>query len=258
MENANIVRLLIDNLVRERRMDFRDELLRAAEEYGLELNEQQIDRFVIYYELLIEWNKKMNLTAITAPDEAAVKHMIDSLTCYDEKYFTQGCKVIDVGTGAGFPGLPLKIFEPSIKLTLLDSLNKRIKFLETVTAELGLSEVTCIHARAEEGARQKNLRENFDVAVSRAVAQLPVLLEYTLPFVKKGGYFIALKGMRYQEEADWSKKALEVLGGGNMEIVPKKLPGLDDKRACIYVEKVALTPKPYPRKAGTPEKTPIL
>lgn len=239
-------------------MDFCDELKKAAEAYGVELSPLQLEQFTVYYDLLIEWNQKMNLTAITAPDEAAVKHMIDSLTCYDNGRFFSGMALIDVGTGAGFPGLPLKIFDPTIKLTLLDSLNKRINFLQAVVDELELKDVTLIHARAEEGARQKPLREKFDAAVSRAVAQLPVLLEYTLPFVKKGGFFVALKGMKYQEEAEWSKKAVKVLGGGNMEIVPKTLPGLSDKRACIYVEKVAATPSQYPRKAGTPEKTPIL
>ena len=238
-------------------MDFREALEKAAVEYGLSLSAVQLEQFDTYYKLLIEWNQKMNLTAITAPDEAAVKHMIDSLTCYDAGRFSPEITVIDVGTGAGFPGLPLKIFEPTIRLTLLDSLNKRVKFLETVVTELGLKDVTCIHGRAEESARDKKLREHFDAAVSRAVAQLPVLLEYTLPFVKKGGFVAALKGLKYQEEAAAATKAIEILGGGNVTIEPKILPGLADKRACIYIEKIKETPKQYPRKAGTPEKNPL-
>ena len=239
-------------------MNFDEALRRAAEEYGLALSAEQVGQFTVYYNMLVEWNEKINLTAITAPEEAAVKHMIDSLTAFEPGRFRSGMTVIDVGTGAGFPGLPLKLFCPGLRLTLLDSLNKRVKFLQAVTAELGLKEVVCLHARAEEAARQKALRERFDIAVSRAVAQLPVLLEYTLPFVKKGGFFAALKGLRYQEEAAAAERAVKLLGGGRVEIVPRKLPRLEDKRAVIYVEKAAPTPKAYPRKAGTPEKNPLL
>lgn len=176
-------------------MEFRDYLQEAAEAYGLCLTERMVEQFTLYYELLLEWNEKINLTAITEPKEVAIKHMIDSLSCLDEKVFPDGASVIDVGTGAGFPGIPLKIFRPDLKLTLLDSLNKRIKFLQEVVDRLELSEVQCIHARAEEGARNKALREKFDVAVSRAVARLQVLAEYCIPFVRVGGYFVALKGM---------------------------------------------------------------
>ena len=152
---------------------FKDELQKAAAEYGIALSDKQMEQFNRYFELLVEWNEKINLTAITEPKEVAIKHMIDSITAYDEKIFQDGVTVIDVGTGAGFPGLPLKIFCPEIKLTLMDSLNKRIQFLQTVVEELGLQDVECVHARAEEGARNKKYRESFDIAVSRAVADSP-------------------------------------------------------------------------------------
>ncbi len=237
---------------------FKEELAKAAAEYGISLSDTQMEQYNRYFELLVEWNEKINLTAITEPKEVAIKHMIDSITAYDENLFKDGTTVIDVGTGAGFPGLPLKIFCPEIKLTLMDSLNKRIKFLQTVVEELGLKEVECVHARAEEGARNKKYRESFDIAVSRAVARLPILCEYCLPFVKKGGHFIALKGMQYHDEAEEAAKAIKVMGGSRTEIRPVKLPELDDKRAVITITKTMPTPKAYPRKAGTPTKNPIV
>ena len=237
---------------------FKEELAKAAAEYGINLSATQMEQYNRYFELLVEWNEKINLTAITEPKEVAIKHMIDSITAYDENLFKDGTTVIDVGTGAGFPGLPLKIFCPEIKLTLMDSLNKRIKFLQTVVEELGLKDVECVHARAEEGARNKKYRESFDIAVSRAVARLPILCEYCLPFVKKGGHFIALKGMQYHDEADEAAKAIKVMGGSKTEIRPVKLPELDDKRAVITITKTMPTPKAYPRKAGTSTKNPIV
>ena len=237
---------------------FKEELAKAAAEYGISLSDTQMEQYNRYFELLVEWNEKINLTAITEPKEVAIKHMIDSITAYDENLFKDGTTVIDVGTGAGFPGLPLKIFCPEIKLTLMDSLNKRIKFLQTVVEELGLKDVECVHARAEEGARNKKYRESFDIAVSRAVARLPILCEYCLPFVKKGGHFIALKGMQYHDEAEEAVKAIKVMGGSHTEIRPVKLPELDDKRAVITITKTMPTPKAYPRKAGTPTKNPIV
>lgn len=236
---------------------FIDEMKQAADSYGLVLSETQLGQFNRYYELLVEWNKVMNLTAITEPQEVAVKHMIDSLTAYDASLFTEGATVIDVGTGAGFPGLPLKIFAPGIKLTLMDSLNKRVRFLQTVVDELGLQDVVCVHARAEEGARNKAYREQFDIAVSRAVARLPILAEYCLPFVRRGGHFLALKGMQYQEEEQEAVKAIKVMGGSETQTRPVKLPGLEDVRAVIDITKGMPTPKAYPRKAGTPAKNPL-
>ena len=238
-------------------MEFRDYLQEAAEAYGLCLTERMVEQFTLYYELLLEWNEKINLTAITEPKEVAIKHMIDSLSCLDEKVFPEGASVIDVGTGAGFPGIPLKIFRPDLKLTLLDSLNKRIKFLQEVVDRLELSEVQCIHGRAEEGARNKALREKFDVAVSRAVARLQVLAEYCMPFVGVGGYFVALKGMKYAQESQEGQRAVKMLGGKDCRAVPVHLPSLEDKRAVLYIQKLKNTPKVYPRKAGTPDKNPL-
>ena len=236
---------------------FKEELQKAAEEYGIVLTAQQIGQFNRYFELLIEWNGKMNLTAITEPHEVAVKHMIDSLSAWDPAVFTEGASLVDFGTGAGFPGLPLKIFRPDLKLTLLDSLNKRVRFLQEVTDQLGLQAVSCVHARAEEAARNTMYREQFDIAVSRAVARLPILAEYCLPFVKQGGHFVALKGMQYKDEMQEAKKAVQLLGGGAPKSVPVKLPGLEDVRAVIYIRKERRTPAVYPRKAGTPEKNPL-
>lgn len=238
-------------------MEFRDYLQDAAEAYGLCLTERMVEQFTLYYELLLEWNEKINLTAITEPKEVAIKHMIDSLSCLDEKVFPEGASVIDVGTGAGFPGIPLKIFRPDLKLTLLDSLNKRIKFLQEVVDRLELSEVQCIHARAEEGARNKALREKFDVAVSRAVARLQVLAEYCMPFVRVGGYFVALKGMKYAQESQEGQRAVKLLGGKACRAMPVHLPSLEDKRAVLYIQKLKNTSKAYPRKAGTPDKNPL-
>ncbi|SHF03915.1 16S rRNA (guanine(527)-N(7))-methyltransferase RsmG [Schwartzia succinivorans] len=239
-------------------MSFAEILKKAAEEYGISLSETQLRQFDRYQELLVEWNQKMNLTALTEPKDVAIKHMIDSVSVYDEKWFSEGMSVIDVGTGAGFPGLPLKILCPSLKVTLLDSLNKRVKFLETVVSELGLSDIVCVHARAEEAARQKQYREKFDAVVSRAVARLPILAEYDLPFVRVGGFFAAMKGAKYEEEAEEAKKAVKLLGGGEPHLREIKLPGLEDKRGIIYIRKEKKTPSVYPRKAGTPEKNPIL
>lgn len=239
-------------------MSFAEILKKAAEEYGISLSETQLQQFDRYQELLVEWNQKMNLTALTEPKDVAIKHMIDSGSVYDEKWFSEGMSVIDVGTGAGFPGLPLKILCPSLKVTLLDSLNKRVKFLETVVSELGLSDIVCVHARAEEAARQKQYREKFDAVVSRAVARLPILAEYDLPFVRVGGFFAAMKGAKYEEEAQEAKKAVKLLGGGEPVLREIKLPGLEDKRGIIYIRKEKKTPSVYPRKAGTPEKNPIL
>lgn len=232
-------------------------LRQAASDYGIALTQEQLKAFNRYYQLLVEWNEKMNLTAITEPQEVAVKHIIDSLSCYDADFFPAKARVVDVGTGAGFPGVPLKIYRPDLQLTLVDSLNKRLTFLQCVITELGLKDVAVVHARAEEGARKKELRDKFDVALSRAVARLNVLSELCLPFVATGGCFIALKGAQYEEEANEARQAISLLGGRLIKMQPVKLPGLDDKRAVLYIRKEKPTPGTYPRKPGTPEKKPL-
>lgn len=231
-------------------------LQQAAAEFGIPLTDKQLAHYDSYFQLLLVWNEKVNLTAITEPQEVAVKHMIDSLSCYDERYFPTGASVIDVGTGAGFPGLPLKIFRPDLELTLLDSLQKRLAFLQEVVVALELPDIELLHSRAEDAGRGGQ-REQYDVALSRAVARLNILCELCLPFVKVGGYFIALKGAQYNQEAAESKQALQVLGAEIAEIRPVTLPGLDDVRAVLYIKKVKPTPAAYPRRAGTPEKKPL-
>lgn len=238
-------------------MIFREALIQSANEYGLQLTDKQVGDFTIYFETLIEWNEKINLTAITDPQDVAIKHMIDSLSCYDEEVFKKGASIIDVGTGAGFPGLPLKIFRPDIKLTLFDSLNKRILFLKTVAEQLGINDINFTHSRAEDGGKSKQFREQYDVAVSRAVARLNLLSEWCLPFVAVGGFFIALKGSQYSQELDEAKGAIRLLGGEVVKIQKIKLPGLDDVRAVIYIKKIKKTPPAYPRRPGTAEKNPL-
>lgn len=238
-------------------MTFAASLAAAAAESGLSLTPAQIEACADYNDLLVAWNEKVNLTAITAPQEVAVKHVIDSLSCYDDKYFPASAAVVDVGTGAGFPGLPLKIYCPGIRLTLLDSLNKRLNFLREVVERLGLTGVEIVHARAEEAGRQKDHRDRYMVATSRAVARLNVLAELCLPFVAVGGHFVALKGAQYREELDEAGRAIAVLGGEVAEVRPVRLPGLDDSRAVIYIRKVSPTPAAYPRRPGLPEKKPL-
>jgi 16S rRNA (guanine527-N7)-methyltransferase len=238
-------------------MSFITILDNAMKEFGFILSEKQRHAFYKYFRTLLEWNEKMNLTAITAADEVAIKHMVDSLSCLDERVFPVGCSVVDVGTGAGFPGIPLKIYREDISLTLLDSLNKRLNFLQAVIDELAIQKVRLVHSRAEDGARKRELRESYDVAVSRAVARLNLLCEFCLPFVRVGGYFIAMKGAQTELEIHEAKNALAVLGGEITEVRSIKLPGLMDSRAVIFVKKVRATPLTFPRRAGLPEKKPL-
>lgn len=238
-------------------MIFHDVLARVADEYSLVLTDEQLAAFTTYFEMLVEWNQKINLTAITDPTEVAVKHMIDSLSCFDSDIFKHGARIIDVGTGAGFPGLPLKIFRPDLKLTLFDSLNKRILFLKAVTEQLGIHDIKFVHSRAEDGGRNKQFREQYDIAVSRAVARLNILSEFCLPFVALGGFFIALKGSQYSDEIKTSTEALRKLGGEIAKIENVKLPGLDDVRAVIYIKKIKRTLPIYPRRPGAVEKNPL-
>lgn len=236
---------------------FKYAMEKAAQAYGVALSPQQIASFARYNDLLLVWNEMMNLTAITDPEQVAVKHMIDSLSCCRADVFAQNATVIDVGTGAGFPGLPLKIWREDIQLTLLDALQKRVNFLNCVAEELKLENVCILHSRAEDGAKERAYREQFDVAVSRAVARLNVLCELCLPFVRPGGYFVALKGAQYAEEMAEAKKAAEILGGRIESAALVQLPGIDDVRAVIYIKKTGKTPLSYPRRAGIPEKNPL-
>lgn len=226
---------------------------------NIHLSEEQIDQFLKYYELLVEWNEKMNLTAITQYDEVMKKHFVDSLSLIKayEDIDQKEMKVIDIGTGAGFPGLALKIAFPNLHMTLLDSLNKRISFLNTVIDELHLKNVNAIHGRAEDFAKQADYREVYDLSVSRAVANLATLSEYCLPFVKIGGLFISYKSEKISEELQYSKKAINVLGGEISKQVEFELPDSDIYRNLFVIKKLKSTPKKYPRKAGLPAKEPI-
>lgn len=236
-------------------------LVNKLYELGLELNNKQINQFMKYYELLVEWNKVMNLTAITEYEEVVEKHFVDSITiikALEKEYIEYSIySIIDIGTGAGFPGIPLKIVFPHLKVTLLDSLNKRIKFLNTVINELELEDIDTIHGRAEDFAKQKEYREQYDLCVSRAVANLATLSEYCLPYVSISGYFIPYKSGDIEQELKDSKKAVDILGGKISDVVRFDLPGTDIKRSMIVINKVKSTNKKYPRKAGMPSKEPL-
>lgn len=232
---------------------FSKDLKNKASQIDIILEEKQIENFYKYMNLLLEWNEKMNLTAITEPNEVILKHFIDSLTI--SNLIKEGEKVIDVGTGAGFPGIPLSIVNND-NITLLDSLNKRIIFLEEVINKLELTNIKAVHARVEEFAKNKKEREMYDIATSRAVAPLNVLLEYLLPLVKIGGKCICMKGSN-TEEIDEAKNALKILGGEIEKIERITLPNSDITRNIIIVKKVKNTPLKYPRKPGTPSKEPI-
>ena len=227
------------------------------ETLGIQLTDVQKKQFDRYFELLIEWNRVMNLTGITEYDEVNLKHFTDSLTIVRIKEMKNVSTLIDVGTGAGFPGIPIKIAFPNIKVTLLDSLNKRIKFLNQVVEELDLKDVVTLHGRAEDYAKKQEYREQFDLCVSRAVANLSTLSEYCLPFVKKEGCFISYKSADSDEEIQQSQNALDILGGKIEKVDTFMLPGSDMGRALVMVEKVKNTPKKYPRKAGMPSKEPL-
>lgn len=231
-----------------------EKYLKYLKSIGIELKEVQIEQFDKFYEMLVEKNKVMNLTGITEYEEVLEKHFLDSIAIYQE--YKIGGKVIDVGTGAGFPGIPLKIAFPDMEVVLLDSLNKRIKFLDEVIEELGLEKIETIHGRAEDFAVKKEYREQFDYCVSRAVANLASLSEYCLPFVKVGGDFIPYKSGEIEQEINESKNAVKILGGNIVEIKKFELP-TSGSRSFVKVEKVKNTNKKYPRKAGLPTKEPL-
>ena len=227
------------------------------EKIGITLNEQQKQQFDKYYEMLVEWNKVMNLTGITEYDEVNLKHFTDSLTIARTQEMQKVQSVIDIGTGAGFPGIPLKIAFPHLKVVLLDSLNKRIKFLDAVIEELGLENISTIHGRAEDFAKKKEYREQFDLCVSRAVANLATLSEYCLPYVRIGGEFIPYKSGEVADELQDAKSAVFLLGGKVESCENFDLPGSDIHRSLVRIKKVGGCPKKYPRKAGMPSKVPL-
>ncbi len=231
----------------------------GLDQLGLTLTADQIDQFYKYYELLIETNKVMNLTAITEMEDVITKHFIDSISLGKivPEIKSKSLSVIDVGTGAGFPGIPLKIAFPQLSITLLDSLNKRVKFLSEVVGILKLTDITSNHGRAEDYGKDKKYREQYDYCVSRAVANISTLSEYCLPFVKTGGYFIPYKSGKIDEELNGGKQAIKILGG-NLERVEKfNLPGSDAERSFVIINKVKTTAGKYPRKAGLPGKEPL-
>ena len=234
---------------------------KGLEQLSITLSGEQKQQFLTYYEYLVEKNKVMNLTAITEYEEVITKHFLDSLAVVKTSCFKPeklaGKRLIDIGTGAGFPGIPLKIAFPELDILLLDSLNKRINFLNEVTEMLGLTKINTVHGRAEDYAKQKGYRESFDFCVSRAVANLSTLSEYCIPFVKQGGCFISYKSGSVDQELIQAEKAVKILGGQREEVVRFSLADTDMDRSFVVIHKAKPTPKKYPRKAGLPSKEPL-
>ena len=235
--------------------EFIKEFEKYLEKMQIKFSEEQYNQFYKYMNLLMEWNKKINLTAIIEPKEIILKHFVDSLTI--AKYIEENKKVADVGTGAGFPGIPLKIYRKDLKITLIDSLNKRLNFLNEVISELELKEITTVHGRAEELGQNKEYRERFDIVTSRAVANLSTLSEYLIPFIKKDGKCIYMKTLEVDEELQKAKKAINILGGKTIKIDKFYLPESEIGRSIVVIEKEKQTPIKYPRKPGTPSKEPL-
>lgn len=233
------------------------QFVKDLDKFNVNLSEKQIQQFLTYYEMLVERNQFVNLTAITEYEDVLKKHFVDSISLIQAYDVKKHISVIDIGTGAGFPGLALKIAYPDLKMTLLDSLNKRIQFLDDVIKELHLEEIETIHGRAEDFAKPGKLREKFDLCVSRAVANLSTLSEYCLPFVKNNGYFISYKSEKVTEEIQMAEKAISVLGGKIEKQVELILPDSDIYRNLLVIKKISSTPKKYPRKAGLPSKEPL-
>lgn len=239
-----------------------NKLVNICNKINIEISDDQINCFEKYYELLIEKNKVMNLTAITDKEDVIVKHFIDSIALIPYLLdkginINNKLKIIDIGTGAGFPGLPLKIMMPDVKFTLLDSLNKRVSFLNEVIDELKLKDIEALHGRAEDYASDNKYREKYDICVSRAVANLSTLSEYCIPFVKEDGFFISYKAGESEEEINNSKNAIKILGGKINKVEEFILPGTDVSRVFVFIRKLELTDKKYPRKAGVPAKKPL-
>ena len=235
--------------------DFYNKMIELSKKIDISLTETQIKKFFEYMKLLLEWNKKINLTAIIEVDDIILKHFIDSLTII--KYIKGNDKIIDVGTGAGFPGIPIGIMNSNIDITLLDSLNKRINFLNEVCNKLELKNIRTIHGRAEDFGQNIDTREKFNIAVSRAVANMTTLVEYLLPFVKVGGYTICMKGPGIDEELSKAEFAIKELGGKVEKVEKFILPNSDIERNIVIIKKISDTPNKYPRKAGTPSQSPM-
>lgn len=235
--------------------DFKNKMIELARMINDELTEDQLENFFKYMNLLLEWNEKINLTAITDVDDIILKHFIDSMTVL--KYIEKDKSIIDVGTGAGFPGIPIAIMREDVKITLLDSLNKRINFLNEVCSELKINNIETIHGRAEEAGQNKKYREKYDIAVSRAVANMTTLSEYLIPFVKVGGICICMKGSEIDHELEQAKFAIKELGGKIEKVEKFNLPDSDIERNIVIIKKIKTTPNKYPRKAGMPSKMPI-
>lgn len=234
-----------------------DMLKKGIEDLGLKCSYETIDKFSKYREILVEWNQKMNLTGIEEEKEVYIKHFLDSVAAVKKGYIKDGMSIIDVGTGAGFPGLPLRICLENSKVTLLDSLNKRINFLSEVCTNINIDDIELIHGRAEDFGKDEKYREQYDIATARAVAGLPILMEFCVPFIKVGGYFVCLKGPNADTELEESRKAMEVLGLEFVEKIDVELPEIELKHNIVVFKKVNSTPAKYPRKAGKPVKTPI-
>ena len=238
-------------------MSFYELMERASQDVGMSFNEEKYNKFIKYMRLVQEWNEKVNLTAILEDEEFVTKHFIDCIKIFKSEEIKNAKTIIDVGTGAGFPGLPIAIMDENIEITLLDSLNKRINFLNTVVKELGLKNVTTIHSRAEDGGKDKKLREKFDIATSRAVANMTVLSEFCLPFVKVGGHFVALKGPLVDEELSQSKNAIGTLGGKLQNVIEVDIEQTELKHNIVIVNKIKECPMSFPRKAGMVTKRPL-
>ena len=234
-----------------------DILRQGIEDFGIEASDKMLADFQKYKDILVEWNQKMNLTGIEDEKEVFIKHFLDSISAVSKGYIKNGMSLIDVGTGAGFPGMPLRISLPDLKVTLLDSLNKRINFLQEVANQIDIDDIEFIHGRAEDFGKDENYRECFDIATARAVAGLPALMEFCVPFVKVGGHFVCLKGPNANLELEESKKAMEVLGIEYIEKIDIKLPEIDLDHNILVFMKVKNTPSKYPRKAGKVTKNPI-
>lgn len=233
----------------------KDFLQSALAEYEIDITQMQLDQFDLYAKLLVEWNEKINLTSITDPDEIVIKHFVDSLLLLRAANLPQGASLIDVGTGAGFPSTPLAVLRRDLQITQLDSLNKRILFLQAVSDQLGLP-IKTVHLRAEEGGKSAEFREKYDYATARAVANLQTLSEYCIPFVKPGGFFIALKGIEVEEELCSAKRAIQTLGAQLERVEKLQLPN-QDGRSIVLIKKISQTPQKYPRMQGKIKKNPL-